>query len=59
MIAHGANDFTSPSDANTVISTFTADFGAILHTALPTILVIVASLIGIGVVIRWVRRHAK
>jgi hypothetical protein len=59
MIAHGADDFTSPTDANTVISTFTADFGGILHSALPTVLVIVASLIGIAVIIRWVRRNAK
>lgn len=59
LVALGADDFTSPSDATSVISTFTSDFGTILHAALPTILVIVASLIGISVLIRWVRRHAK
>jgi len=57
--ASAADDFTTPSDATAVVSTFTTNIGTILHGSLPTILVVVASLLGISILIRWTKRHVK
>jgi len=50
------------STVNSIFSTYIADIGSVLATNLPTIFVIVASLVGLGLVMhyvsRWIGRKA-
>lgn len=45
------------SDVGTIFSTFVGDVGSILTTNLPTVLGVAAALIGLGMLIRFVKKH--
>jgi phage-related minor tail protein len=46
----------SASTTNTIFGTFVADIGTVLSTSLPVVLGVAAALIGLGIVIRYVKR---
>lgn len=45
-----------PTDVGTIFTTFTGDVGTILTTNLPLVLGIAAGLIGLGILVHYVRR---
>lgn len=58
MVA-GAAGFASPADASNVVSTFVGDVGTVLETSLPGVLAIAASLLGVMILWRFLRRTVK
>jgi len=56
--AFAANAFAfNASSTDTIFGSFLSDLGATLTNNLPGILAIVAGLIGLGILIRYVKRH--
>jgi len=54
-MAARADDFSS-STVNTLFPTFVQDIGSILTANLPLVLVVLAGLIGLGIMVYYVRR---
>lgn len=45
------------TDVGTIFTTFTGDVGGVLTDNLPLVLAIAAGLIGLGILVRYVKKH--